>query len=138
MHRAVRSASAQTVSLLLKAGADLAARNEVGQTPLIRVASLRRNSPRIQIIDILVNAGADVDAVNHGHKTALHCLASENTHVRSPQQTLAVIKLLMQAGASIELPDCEGKTALALFSLDPKFRAALIDMLAWRNSEAER
>jgi ankyrin repeat protein len=121
--------SSEVCSLLLKAGADPDARNEQGQTSLIRLASMSLNSRRTQIYEILVNAGADVNAANNQNKTALHLLALNIKQSKGPQEVLTVIKVLLQAGASIELADSDGQTPLDIFSLDAKFRAKLDELM---------
>jgi len=55
------------VKLLIKAGADINAKNEYGDTPLI-VAS-RYN--QMDIVKLLIKAGADINIKNKGGNTAL-------------------------------------------------------------------
>lgn len=101
------------------------ARNELGHTPLIRVALSRKNNPRTEIFQILVKRGVDVNAVDSEQNTALHHLAMQNMHIRIPQETLAVFQLLVKAGALTNLVNSQGKTCLELFGSNTAFREFL-------------
>ncbi|CRG84938.1 hypothetical protein PISL3812_02106 [Talaromyces islandicus] len=129
LHRAVAVASSRTVALLIQAEADLEARNDKDQTPLIRAASYRRNKPRTEIFDVLIKAGADVNAVDSEHNTALHHLAIQNMHVRSPQESLTVFQSLVKAGALTNLTNSQGKTCMDLFSSSASFRKTVDEVL---------
>lgn len=119
VHRAVAFASPTAVTLLIQAGANLEVRNELGQTPLIRLAMSNENEPRTEIFKVLLMKQVDVNAVDSEQNTALHHLAMQNMHIRSPQETLAVFQLLVEAGSLTNLVNSQGKTCLELFGSNP-------------------
>ena len=69
------SASLETISLLLKSGADINATNQVGGTPLMLAAQTHTNP---QVITILVNAGADPEQAADDGMTPLMLAATHN------------------------------------------------------------
>ena len=81
-----------------------------------------KNKPRIELFEVLIKRGVDVNAADSEYNTALHHLATRNMHIKSPQETLVVFQLLVEAGASTNLFNSQGKTCLELFSSSPAFR----------------
>lgn len=77
----------------LDAGADVMARDGLGDTPLHHAAALNRNPA---VIQTLLVAGADVNALNERGEGPLHCAFFPVPRV--PRET-AVIKVLLAAGA---------------------------------------
>ncbi|GFN77518.1 ankyrin [Plakobranchus ocellatus] len=65
-------------SLLIQAGADLEARNDLGRTPLLVAAS----SDRTDVIKVLKNYGADMAAVDNKGNSALHLMVKESDEPR--------------------------------------------------------
>ena len=102
------------VQLLLVYGADIGARNYMGQTALHSAAGLGHGA----IVQLLLNNGAGVEARDDDHKwTALHYAAKE-VHD-------AVVRLLLESGADIEAKDKEEqKTALHFAAQDTGFSEA--------------
>ncbi|HUA01734.1 MAG TPA: TonB family protein [Candidatus Aquilonibacter sp.] len=95
---ALFSLDENAVRELIRRHADLEARNELGETPLIETVSG-------SIADILIKAGADVNARDKNGKTAL-IGAAESNYVDK-------LEVLVKApGVRIELRDNEGETAL--------------------------
>jgi ankyrin repeat protein len=123
------------VKLLLESGADINARNNDGETPLM-VASLLGH---VDIVKLLLAKGADVDAMHkrgmtalmrasfEGHVEVVRVLvdhgADVNVEGMIPALSLAcemgrtkVVKLLLEKGADVNAKDHWGNTALVLAS----------------------
>ena len=94
------------LELTLAAGADIAAQDSYDGTGLIRAAE--RGHP--QIVARLLAAGVAVDHVNRLGWTAL--LEAVILGDGGPEHT-ETVRLLVDAGADVELPDAGGVTALA-------------------------
>lgn len=73
LHRAVRELATARVLELLKSGADCAARDRQGNTPLHLIADKTKGTPmqRLVVAEALMAAGADPDACNLNGVTAL-------------------------------------------------------------------
>ena len=89
------------VEMLLKAGANVDARNKYGYTALIEASW----GSHVDIIRMLLKAGADVNAQNHFGRTAL-IEASINGN------TTDIVEMLLDAGADVSVRDITGQTAL--------------------------
>ena len=97
MFAAAMTGNAELVAYLLQAGAQYQAYDETGITPLY-AASLRGH---MAVVEHLVDAIGDVDApCTNGRATALHAAAYADR--------LAVVKRLVQRGASVVAKDNEG------------------------------
>jgi uncharacterized protein len=95
---ALFSLEENAVRALIRRHADLEARNDFGETPLIETVSG-------SMADILIKAGADVNARDKDGKTAL-IRAAENNYVDK-------LEVLVKApGIRLEQRDNDGKTAL--------------------------
>ena len=77
MVAAINNSSPEVITALLKAGAEVNARDEDGKTPLI-LAARYNSSP--EVITALLKAGANTKAKEIGGKTALDC-AKENEKI---------------------------------------------------------
>lgn len=111
--------------MLLRAGADLEAKNEAGHTPLIRFAMSGRHKCFPEIFETLVREGADINAVDMECNTTLHHLAMRSMHIISSLETLIVFQLLVKAGALTNLINSQGKTCLELFRASTAFRGSI-------------
>ncbi|MBI2824360.1 MAG: ankyrin repeat domain-containing protein [Planctomycetia bacterium] len=107
LHHAVESLQVDLVKLLLRHGATVADVDVNGETPLHRVADMRRapQEPARRMATLLLDRGADPDARNWDHVTALH------QAVRA--RNLAVVEVLLARGADPNARDkSRGSTPL--------------------------
>ena len=105
----------------LRAGADVHARGESGETPLHRLVSEAQGPTQIpvpsygepddypfaRVIAAFVEAGADVNAPDRGGSTPLHYAVG-----RISNWTALVARVLLQAGAEVNARDNRGGTPL--------------------------
>ncbi|KAJ1472067.1 ankyrin repeat-containing domain protein, partial [Baffinella frigidus] len=117
LHLAAWFGFADVVKVLLEAGADLAARDVCGRTPLHTAA---RGSYEEMVARLLLDAGAEVGAsvqpaAGHGPQngwTPLHCAAFNLHH--------SLVTLLLDRGADVHAKtSCHEQTAL-YFAVDRK------------------
>ena len=94
----------------LRAGADVHARNEYGETPLYRLVFLAAwyDYPLARVIDAFVDAGADVNAPDRRGRTPLHYVADRGGRSGGPRGARA----LLDAGAEVNARDTSGATPL--------------------------
>lgn len=102
----VKTTDTAAVEAALRAGADVNARDEYGQTPLMYAAS-QSESP--QMLELLLRAGADVNARSDAGWTALMYAARD-------AQNLDKVVLLMNAGADPTIRTAEGQSVLDVAS----------------------
>ncbi len=94
------------IELLLKSGADVNLRDDMGETALGWIAScamFSRQGP--QIATLLLDHGADVNAANGQQVTPL--MGAVSAHQEE------IVRLLLQHGAKTDPPDWSGETALS-------------------------
>jgi Ankyrin repeats (many copies) len=103
----------QTISVLLKAGADVHARDKNGATPLHRAVRTRCAAA----VECLLDAGADPAAKNKPGSTAFH-LAVQNTGHGGSGSAIAkaaqrrIIEAFIRKGARTALKDAKGHSVL--------------------------
>src|SRR3954452_15827316 len=97
---AIREGDHAAVRDLLKGGADLGARNDIGDTPLM-AAALNADAA---VLELLLKAGANVNATNSVGATPLMRAATFEDKVR----------LLIASGADVKARSKMGNTALIL------------------------
>ena len=105
------SAPWESVIGCLRAGADVHARNEDGETPLHVLASGGKPDgyPVARVIDAFVEAGADVNARDRGGGTPLHAAAVLPADVATEK-----VASFLDAGADANARDDQGSTPLHL------------------------
>ncbi|MEW1984433.1 ankyrin repeat domain-containing protein [Pseudarthrobacter oxydans] len=95
----------EVLRLTLAAGADVASTNRYGGTALIPASE----HGHVETVQILIAAGVPVNHVNNLGWTAMQEAILLNNG--GPRQ-LAVVRLLLEAGADPDIRDPEGRTAL--------------------------
>ncbi|MDR2459371.1 MAG: ankyrin repeat domain-containing protein [Deltaproteobacteria bacterium] len=95
----------------IKAGANVNAKDDWGETPLhIAAASMFINS---EVVRALINAGANVNARNNYGLTPLTTLWQPGFESQSkPEERIAVLNILVSAGADVNARDTDGRTVL--------------------------
>lgn len=111
--------SLETVKLLLKYGADPTIKEtKCGNNALHMAVSLDCDPILVKLL--LDTWTSDlVNAVNYNHDTALHVATAKSTNITLKRQE-EVCWLLVQAGGHTNLLNQQGKTPLALASVDRK------------------
>jgi ankyrin repeat protein len=125
LHAAVEENNLKIVTILLNAGADVNLLDEDGNTPLMML----NDETNSEIIKLLVNHGTDPNIQNKdGKRSALLNAAMEDN--------FKAMRILIEAGAKVNLKDEDGDTALDLTD-DEKIRQLLIAYGAVEKSETE-
>jgi ankyrin repeat protein len=101
LFEAIRSGDLASLQTLLKNGADIKARDDLGNTPLMAAAGLAADA---DVLELLIKAGAEVNATNQAGATALLRAATFEKKTR----------LLVANGADIKTRSLLGNTALIL------------------------
>ena len=121
LHRAAMRGSTDVVSLLIELGMSVNADAGSGNTTPLHGAVLGQS---LETVRLLLDAGADVDAKSEHDSTPLmialpnsrrDVLLREEARRRNPDWTdpcLAMIELLLEAGADVGAVDAYGRTAL--------------------------
>jgi ankyrin repeat protein len=125
VHRASWTSVPKVVELLIAAGADLAARNSEGQTPLMKFASCMHKAceiatpdPRLEGFKMILDRDDGIHTVDKKSRTALHLLGlrgdGKQPYYRHPH-TLEAARMLIRAGIPVDAVDVDGRTAMDIF-----------------------
>jgi ankyrin repeat protein len=129
VHRASWRSEPKVVELLIDAGADLAATNSEGLTPLMKFAlsiddmcnicNTPTLDPRLEVLKMVLDRDDNIYAVDKKFRTALHVLGvkddGKRAYRRAPRR-LEAAKLLIRAGIPVDAVDGDGRTAMDIFS----------------------
>lgn len=108
LHQAVIMGSKDLVNKLLTAGASPNAANLAGETPLMSLLQVKDRYLDPEELGFLIEKGADLKATERKYGlTPLH-IATDN------RQSSTIIKYLIEHGASLEVVDKFGRTALQM------------------------
>ena len=118
MHASAHSSNLEIIRLLLHSGANIATRNDVGETPLIRFAlnmsrpTICKGSanPRLEAFREILDAGSNVNARDDQGRTALHVLALDRFSDEEGY-TVEAARLLLARGVEVSGGDGIGRTA---------------------------
>ena len=102
LHWAARNGSVEVVATLLRARAELNARDRHWDTPFL--SALRKR--RLDVVALLLRTGCDVAATDRAHNTALHVAGADGL--------TEVVPLLLRAGLDVNLKGAGGRTPLML------------------------
>ena len=120
------SASLPIVEALIKAGADVEARDNDGATPLHYAASYSVPS----VLESLIAFGANIEARNNDGATPLHFAVTRH------RSDTRIIRDLIGAGANIEARDNDGATPLHIAAFVVSYIAVFVDDPASPNIRA--
>ncbi|CAN5210744.1 hypothetical protein BH09DEP1_BH09DEP1_3450 [soil metagenome] len=98
------------IPILLRFGADINTRDNLGNTPLILATRIPDGKIAIQSAQVLIDAGIDVNAQNNAGDTALHKAINRAILNRSYD----LIPLLLENGADSTIVNNAGQTPLAI------------------------
>jgi ankyrin repeat protein len=126
--RAAQATDVAAIRLLLEHGALVDLPNTAGVTPLMAAAGVgygnrpsrglfRTEEDAVASLELLLAAGADIDARADNGRTALHGAALMGWN--------RIVQALADQGATLDLEDAQGRTALDLARGD--YRAAFLD-----------
>ena len=101
--------SHEAVNILLDRGANVAAKDDEGRTPLHGAAQ----SGSVELVRLLLEHGADLNARSNDGSTPLHLFAENGSGAfRSPSDSYEVVHVLLERGANVAAKDDNGRTPL--------------------------
>lgn len=117
LFRAAQSGHAEAVSLLIRAGANINAKNTKNEITAVMAATL---GCREEVVKTLINAGADVNIQRKDP-------ADTPLHVALWLGNEKIVKMLLEAGANVSAKDINGRTPLEIAK--KKGHTQIIDLL---------
>jgi ankyrin repeat protein len=139
--RAARAGDVALMKVLLAAGADPAATQDNGNSPLLLAAGLGYRGPiggteamAIEAIRFSLEQGADINAVNAAGDTAVHIAATTNFNESGTAEgSLAIVTFLVERGARLDVRNRQGRTALEAVLRAKEHSAAIAAFLRDRS-----
>jgi ankyrin repeat protein len=158
LHTACSQCNPEIVRLLIKAGADVNVTDNGGGTPVVKIILADPNPHQLECIKILLEHGADLSIRDRYGWTAIHqavrylapamieLLLSKEPDINAQtlrgetplrivcelvepgEHQLAVVRLLLDAGADVGITDLDSRTALDIAIA--KKNPALIELLS--------
>ncbi len=110
----------KNVRLLLDSGADIEARDEAGDTPLMRAASYGQT----ETFKFLLERGAKVNVRDKGGMTPLIAAAC-SCAIATMNSTYDIMKILLEKGANVNARTRDGETALMMAAGSPDAAASV-------------
>jgi len=107
------------IEMLIKYGADITSKNNMGETALHQAAK----RGRLEAATVLLENSAEIDARDNYHRTPLMMAAANCRNAE-------VIDLLVEKGADLTLKERTGKTALELAKANGKKGKAGVEALS--------
>lgn len=114
LHEISHAPSMRVAQLLIESGADVEARDDLGQTPLSLVAYRAYLDGAASLAEFLVSNGADVNSHSEGGYTPLYNATS------GPGDELEMVRLLIDRGADVNARTEDGSTALHVAAREGK------------------
>jgi ankyrin repeat protein len=108
------------VRLLLDSGANVEARDEEGETPLIQAASFGQT----ETFNLLLERGAKINARNKRGMTPL-IVAACACAIATMNSTYDIMKILLEKGANVNARTHDGATALMMAAGSPDDAASV-------------
>jgi ankyrin repeat protein len=129
LHSAAIGNDTETIRLLLDAGTDVNVVDVMGFTPLIHAAG----NHNIEAVKLLLAKGADVNAVTAAGfnkvKNGTIGLGSFTPLTAASLGSPALITMLLDAGAKVDVPDARGMTPLMLAVATDKQQSEVVRLL---------
>ncbi len=116
----------KNVELLLDSGADIEARDDEGETPLMRAAAFGQS----ETFKLLLERGAKINVRDRGGLTPLIAAAC-SCAIATMNSTYDIMKILLEKGANVNARTRDGKTALIMAAGSPDDSASVKLLLNW-------
>ena len=107
IHLAVAEGRLAILETLIRKGADVDARDDLGYTPVKWILHARRPEQRLPMLRVLAHAGANLDSKSHGDEYTILHDAAEDGKVK-------LVRELVKLGSTVGIQTKSGNTPLHL------------------------